>query len=1033
MRITLQIIMNSKYIKIALLVIWLFSLGLALLLTIQPYPFFWKTVSLASQSVQIGKQGAHIYVISPGKYEEASSAKLFEDGKAMGPENALRIDIGAAGGGRYCFEKGRLFFSSSDNSDPRINGRIYTLALPRPIAPRWVFLIWGWVIALAIVPFGIIARRLGLIAGRYFKKEKLVIHAMENQIKLWVATHPHSFLGILAYGMLAIMFLSAVQKWAIFWVALVVSCLFWLIVELYGQIFAQYEAGWLSGWLRRREEIYWKVTLIIFNGLLFLAFVFLLGFPKTNDINFHNFIFIMLVLNTAILEGLFLRKISNAQIKKLTHSIRWRLWGGWIGGGMVITLSLGTVIASQRLSGDPKLIWLVLFGLGGYLYLLYITFEGLRNSITALIKSISKRISPILVFNDIGKSVLHKLSWLHPFAFWGIPILLYLILYYSHIDGMKLIVVFFNSNPSLICILMIPLFYVSLRINNWYGSILNLILISFLFASSLIVIWMQGGSGGTYLGGFLPFSDANGYYSSAETLNRGYLLNSWSTRRPIFHAFLSSLFFLAGKKWVATLILLSILIIYSSYFSLKEIRKYFGAEAASVYIVIIYMFFRQYIGSTLSENLGIILGLLSMAVIIRGIFTKKIFIVSFGVFLLSLGLNARAGAFFVLPLILLWSWFFFTSGEKYKVKTGKTFLLLVAIIGGFLINSLLINWIGSPDKGIPFGNFAAVLYGLVFGGDWTLYQNNPALQGLVSERELWNKTYSIVFLAIKDNPTLLLSGALRAWMYFLANGFPFIYFYDRTVRMTLLIFSGYSLILMIFTRSHIARFLLACAIGIWFSVPFAPPWDSGGMRVYATTIPLLAMFPAFGIYKSLELINRLMSGDKQRLSIPPLSSERKTWRSNLLIFSIVIVLLCFPFPIILQRVNAARNTNLMDIQLGIKQSGDLMSVQLHDPNNFLNIVPDNVKYSMVPNVRKKDFFENSNPIFKMYPETLEVLKTNLNENMSLKFDPFIYRWIIIDTRLLQKGRGIFETENIRVKNFEVTLIRSENNHDESNH
>jgi len=146
MRFLLQKIMDLKYYRIALLIICLSSLGLALLLTFQPYPFLWMTVPLASQSVQSGKQGAHIYVISTGIDIDTSSTKLFEDGRAMGPENALRIDIGRVGGGRYFFEKGRLFFSTSDNSDPRTNGRHYTLALPRTIPSMWLMLTWsGWV------------------------------------------------------------------------------------------------------------------------------------------------------------------------------------------------------------------------------------------------------------------------------------------------------------------------------------------------------------------------------------------------------------------------------------------------------------------------------------------------------------------------------------------------------------------------------------------------------------------------------------------------------------------------------------------------------------------------------------------------------------------------------------------------------------------------------------------------------------------------------------------------------------------------
>ena len=57
----------------------------------------------------------------------ASTAGLFEDGKLLGPGQALLDVIMASGGGGFSDSSGNIYFSASDNSDPRTNGRTYEL------------------------------------------------------------------------------------------------------------------------------------------------------------------------------------------------------------------------------------------------------------------------------------------------------------------------------------------------------------------------------------------------------------------------------------------------------------------------------------------------------------------------------------------------------------------------------------------------------------------------------------------------------------------------------------------------------------------------------------------------------------------------------------------------------------------------------------------------------------------------------------------------------------------------------------------
>jgi hypothetical protein len=56
---------------------------------------------------------------------QASSLRLFEDRLALGPAHSLHADIQALGKGRYSHWGDAIYFSASDNSDPRTNGRAY--------------------------------------------------------------------------------------------------------------------------------------------------------------------------------------------------------------------------------------------------------------------------------------------------------------------------------------------------------------------------------------------------------------------------------------------------------------------------------------------------------------------------------------------------------------------------------------------------------------------------------------------------------------------------------------------------------------------------------------------------------------------------------------------------------------------------------------------------------------------------------------------------------------------------------------------
>src|ERR1700738_336344 len=80
-----------------------------------------------------------------------SALALFEDGRLLGPAHVSHADIRGLGAGRYSHWSNYILFSTSDNSDPRTNGRRYRavgrVLLAPSVAVLPFLLLLAWVAA----------------------------------------------------------------------------------------------------------------------------------------------------------------------------------------------------------------------------------------------------------------------------------------------------------------------------------------------------------------------------------------------------------------------------------------------------------------------------------------------------------------------------------------------------------------------------------------------------------------------------------------------------------------------------------------------------------------------------------------------------------------------------------------------------------------------------------------------------------------------------------------------------------------------
>ena len=117
---------------------------------------------------------------------------VLEDGRRLGPAHSLHADIAEKGAGRYSHWDSWIVFSSSDNSDPRRNGRSYAATFR--VFPS--FLSW----LLAVVAFcaliAIPATRSGFVAAAASFKDGAALPAFSASLAIVFAVAVWGFAGL---------------------------------------------------------------------------------------------------------------------------------------------------------------------------------------------------------------------------------------------------------------------------------------------------------------------------------------------------------------------------------------------------------------------------------------------------------------------------------------------------------------------------------------------------------------------------------------------------------------------------------------------------------------------------------------------------------------------------------------------------------------------------------------------------------------------------------------------------------------------
>ena len=469
-----------------------------------------------------------------------------------------------------------------------------------------------------------------------------------------------------------------------------------------------------------------------------------------------------------------------------------------------------------------------------------------------------------------------------------------------------------------------------------------------LFAIPLVYKWQFAQSDGNIIGGLIPWSDAAGYNWEAHRLANGTLLSTWGARRPLFSGFLAVLLRSAGGDFMAVLILLSLINTLAVCFVVRWVKHLYGGTAAAFFLILSFEFYIRFAGLTLTEQLGFALANLALFFLLVGTHMRSLWRVLFGLGLLTLALNARAGAFFILPALTLWLGLYFRQQTSLWRSIGSA---IVVVTAGFLLNYLLVRVIAEP-QGVPFSNYSYTLYGLASGNKgWDqVIKDHPD----VSEQEVM----PLAIQKIRSEPTLFLRGMISSFTdYFGADRGAFAYSFLGSIRRTInfglwiLIIAGlvYSITQW---QQGLPSLMLASFLGVIASIPLLPPIDSDRMRVYAATIPFSALWVVTGIYAfsrwGRNLIIRKAENNTE-------NATKSYFQKPALFSAVLLVFLAVPAPILLTAYVRPPNSVDSSSQPACQTGQELINVIKFDNMSVVIIPNEAATESYMPFIRKDDF------------------------------------------------------------------------------
>jgi hypothetical protein len=469
-----------------------------------------------------------------------------------------------------------------------------------------------------------------------------------------------------------------------------------------------------------------------------------------------------------------------------------------------------------------------------------------------------------------------------------------------------------------------------------------------LFAMPMIYKWQFATYDGFTIGGLLPWSDASSYYNEAYRLINGLLFTAWGGRRPLFESFLAAILRFSGGNYTSTLVILILANIIAVLIVLQVIKRRYGAVGAAVYIIMTFEFYSRFTGAVMTEQLGFMLGNIALFFLLVGIETRRFWYVLWGLGVLTLALNTRAGAFFILPILILW----FAHYFRKQMSVWRIISLSIAVVISVFFLNILLARIITGQSGTTFTNYSYTLYGLASGnkGWWQVMQDYPG----VTEAEIM----PLAIQKVREDPGMFIHGIQEAYKdYFkpYGGGFSFLRL-GKAQQFANILLWGLVLIGLIHSyfnlKTRTGGLVLISFVGVIACAGLVPPIDADSMRAYAATIPFTALWVAAGL-SVISTYGRKLFPCKEPEEIDKIDIHNRIFALG---FSILIILLAIS-SLLLVKIFPYKDSDSVVFSTqsicGIDQE-QIQGIEFKDTSVFL-IEDDMARESYIPFIRISDF------------------------------------------------------------------------------
>lgn len=350
--------------------------------------------------------------------------------------------------------------------------------------------------------------------------------------------------------------------------------------------------------------------------------------------------------------------------------------------------------------------------------------------------------------------------------------------------------------------------------------------------------------------GVIPWSDAYMHFRQAAQMTMEGITTTGMNGRFLYPAYFSSLLTLTGCHLMLAHLFSALFIAVTLTLLLRVTAPVLRLPGAAMIALVVGLFFRAHCsGLVMTENLGLLCGVLSLTLFLVALQRRSFGCLLWGIFIMVLGFSARPGALFILPLLILYLGYLAAYEWKEILPSRLSnlwkavmmmMLAVIIVIIGFGANTLLSKNIYRGSV-ITNGNFSFTLYGMLTEGKWS----DAATSFHWNAQQAMQESIHL----IKEKPFLLVKGAFRAYKEAIARRVFFMFEHEDRLATSLLLLAVVGIIAAwkIKELKPYALWGTVMTAGILLSVPFIPAWDAAE-RPLAVTIPFQGFLAGMGLF-----------------------------------------------------------------------------------------------------------------------------------------------------------------------------------------